>query len=116
NSTIPAKHFCAAFILIALVQAASAIEFVTVNSEPVTSNWTASVWYPNGGGSLSSPVAGNTYRTMANGVNIANNAGNTRVRNPNSSGVQTFPGDSLTLGPNTDLKAQNPSAILDFPG
>jgi hypothetical protein len=63
-----------------------------------------------------SPVAGNTYQTVFNGTSIGTGTSNTRIRNPASAGVQTFPGDSLKMDTNTELRAKQAGAILSFPG
>src|SRR5262249_19839747 len=60
--------------------------------------------------------AGNTYTAIANSLSISNGANNTRLRNPPATGLQTFPGDSLTLSTNTELRSKTPGAILNFPG
>jgi hypothetical protein len=63
-----------------------------------------------------SPLAGNTYQTVFNGTSIGTGTSNTRIRNPASAGVQTFPGDSLKMDTNTELRAKQAGAILSFPG
>ncbi|HEY0548984.1 MAG TPA: hypothetical protein VGF13_05245, partial [Verrucomicrobiae bacterium] len=55
------------------------------------------------------PVAGNTYEVVAGG-------NPSRVRNPVTGGIQTFPGDSLQLNTNTEIRAKIPVTALDFPG
>jgi hypothetical protein len=53
---------------------------------------------------------------VLNGVSIGNGTANTRVRNPVAAGVLTFPGDSLMMDTNTELRAKQPGAIFNFPG
>jgi hypothetical protein len=79
-------------------------------------NWTAAIWKTNGTGTAVSPVAGNTYQTIFNGTSIGNGSSNTRIRNPAAAGIQTFPGDSLRMDTNTELRAKQPGAVLNFPG
>src|SRR5271170_400341 len=55
------------------------------------------------------PVAGNTYEEVENSdpltYSTGTNGNNTRVRNPTASGSsQQFPGDSLTLDNNTEIR------------
>ena len=61
-------------------------------------------------------MAGNTYRLLFNNTAFGNNQGNTRIRNPAAAGVQTFPGDSLTMDANTEIRPKAVGAILNFPG
>lgn len=79
-------------------------------------NWNAAIWKTNGVGTSVSPVAGNTYETVFNGVAFGNTTANTRIRNPATAGLQTFPGDWLKLGTNTELRMKQAGAILNFPG
>jgi len=52
-----------------------------------------------------------------NGNAVGNGKNTTRVLNPTVvSGVQTFPGDSLTLDTNTELRLKNGGTIFNFPG
>ena len=72
--------------------------------------WAASViWFLNGGGTAAGAAAGNTYECLANGTAIGNATGNTRIRPPYSSGtatIATFPGDSLILTTNTEMRVK----------
>ncbi len=80
-------------------------------------SWLGSYWQLNGTGALTGPpAAGNTYALIANGTAFGNSTANTRTRNPATNGVQTFPGDSLTLNTNTELRMKNNGSILNFPG
>src|SRR5436190_22802070 len=75
-------------------------------------NWTAAIWKTNGTGTAAVPVAGNTYECVSNGVTIGNGLGNTRIRNPAAAGIQTFPGDSLMMDTNSELRAKLSGATL----
>lgn len=88
----------------------------TTNVQGSGANWTASIWKTNGAGTAAAPNAGNTYEEIFNGISIGNGVANTRVRNPATAGVQTFPGVSLTLDANTELRAKQSGATLNFPG
>jgi hypothetical protein len=79
-------------------------------------DWTAAIWKTNGTGTSVAPVAGNTYETVFNGTSIGNGLNNTRIRNPAAAGLQTFPGNSLMLDTNTELRTKGVGAILNFPG
>ncbi|MDB6108510.1 MAG: CotH protein, partial [Pedosphaera sp.] len=100
----------------ALCGTAQAANLTTTNVQASSANWTAVIWKTNGAGVVAAPVSGNTYESVFNGNFIGNGANNTRLRNPAAAGVQTFPGDSLTLDANTELRAKTSGAILNFPG
>src|SRR5436190_16881396 len=95
---------------------AHAANLTTTSSQGAGENWTLAIWKTNGTGLALSPAAGHTYECVSNGVAFGNNKNNTRIRNPASTGLQTFPGDSLTLNTNTEIRAKQAGAILDFPG
>ncbi len=79
-------------------------------------NWTGNYWQLNGAGALvGPPTAGNTYELIANGSTLTS-GNDTRTRNPANPGVQTFPGDSLMLDTNSDIRLKGPGAISTFPG
>src|SRR5215216_3501626 len=84
--------------------------------------WTnaVNVWSNTVSGVIAeAPIAGNTYELRFNGTLFGagnGNGGNTRTRNPALAGIQTFAGDSLTLGTNTEIRAKTAGAILNFPG
>jgi mono/diheme cytochrome c family protein len=80
------------------------------------SDWTAAIWKTNGAGTAVSPVAGNNYSLITDGTAIGNSLNNTRVRSPATAGNYTFPGDSLTLNANTELRAKNEPGTLTFNG
>jgi hypothetical protein len=94
-----------------------AANLTTTVVQPGGNNWNGLIWKTNGAGTaVGPPVPGNTYQAVSNGVTIGNGANNTRIRNPAASGIQTFPGDSLTMDTNSELRAKQPGATLDFPG
>lgn len=95
----------------ALTLGTPAANYTTTTSQGSGANWNGNIWT-----SGAAPTAGNTYELISNGTVWGNNTGNTRVRNPAAAGVQTFPGDSLTLNANTDIRMKTAGAILDFPG
>ncbi|MDB6109272.1 MAG: hypothetical protein JWR69_1022, partial [Pedosphaera sp.] len=93
------------------------VNLTTTNILGAGTNWTAAIWKTNGTGTAVAPIAGNTYTLVASGTNtIGNGLNNTRIRNPAIVGLQTFPGDSLTMNTNTELRAKQSGAILNFPG
>ena len=63
-----------------------AANFTTAVQQAAGANWSQGIWQPG----AVVPVAGNTYEVVAGG-------NPSRVRNPVSGGIQTFPGDSLQL-------------------
>ncbi|MGD0413539.1 MAG: DUF5060 domain-containing protein, partial [Verrucomicrobiota bacterium] len=89
--------------------------FTTTVCEPSSENWNSAVWQTNGG-PLVAPVAGNTYEAVSNGNALGNSALDTRVRGPNQAGMNTFPGVSLTLDANTELRTKASGTQLNFPG
>ncbi|HUJ72616.1 MAG TPA: hypothetical protein VLZ30_10245, partial [Verrucomicrobiae bacterium] len=65
--------------------------------------WNDAIWQPG----PVSPSASNTYEVLDGGT----------LRNPPDGGIQTFPGDSLTLDAGSRLRATGWSGvILSFPG
>jgi hypothetical protein len=77
------------------------------------------------GTAVNGPVAGNTYTLMPNGVAIGNNVGETRTRNLYTNGTPTalwtFPGDSLELRTNTEIRFKQIATpatpeTVNFPG
>jgi hypothetical protein len=92
-----------------------------------TTGWNAAIWRTNVDGVLTgvtlSPVAGNTYSCVTNGVAFGASTANTIIRNPFVSGqapIQTFPGDSLTLTNDTEIRFKRIGSgnvpTCDFPG
>jgi hypothetical protein len=94
----------------------AAADLTTTNCEPGGQDWNTAIWQAGGTGSDFSPMAGNTYETVFNGIDIGNSNLNTRVRTPTGAGTQTFSGDSLTLNVNTELRAKKSGFTLNFPG
>jgi len=99
-----------------------AANLTTTNVQGAGQNWTAAIWKTNStgmatnNGAFVAPVAANTYEMVFNGIGISNGVANTRIRNPAAAGTQTFPGVSLTMYTNTELRAKQSGAVLDFPG
>jgi hypothetical protein len=92
------------------------VSLTTTNVEPQGVDWTAAIWKTNGTGTAVAPVAGNAYSLVFNAVQVGNNLNNTRVRSPDVAGVQTFPGDSLTVNRNTELRSKHTPTTINFPG
>ncbi len=88
----------------------------TTNVQAQGTDWTAAIWRTNGAGTAVSPVAGGAYALVFNGISIGNNLNNTRVRSPDATGVLAFPGDSLMLNKNTELRSKHTPTTLNFPG
>jgi fibronectin type 3 domain-containing protein len=70
-----------------------------------TNNSGVGIWQPGN----TSPSPGNTYECVAGG-------NPTRIRNPTFGGIQTFPGDSLQLDTNTEVRAKQTVTAINFPG
>src|SRR3954470_3506010 len=99
------------FLVMFALLGAQAAEFTTTTVQGSGATWSGAIWQGT------APTAGNTYRCVSNGVAFGNNQANTRIRNPAfAGGVQTFPGDSLTLDAHTEIRAKQAGAILNFPG
>lgn len=92
----------------------------TTVTQAAGTDWTAAIWQTNGAGtSVGPPIAGNTYQGVSNGTAFGNGLNNTRIRNPTLSGLVSFPGDSLTLNTNSEIRLKMASAgqpVLNFPG
>src|SRR6516165_10503392 len=99
---------------------ARAANLTTTNVQGSGQNWTAAIWKTNAPGMATNaaaavaPLAGNTYEEVFNGISIGSGTANTRIRNPATAGTQTFPGASLTLDTNTELRAKQNGAVLNF--
>jgi hypothetical protein len=108
--------------LILISEKSEAANLTTTNVQGSGQNWTAAIWKTNSSGLATNsaagvaPVAANTYETVFNGTGIGNGLNNTRIRNPATAGTQTFPGVSLTMYTNTELRAKQSGAVLNFPG
>jgi mono/diheme cytochrome c family protein len=93
----------------------------TMAVEAAGTDWTAAIWQTNGTGLAVAPVAGDICTCLTDGTTYGNNTANTRIRNPAAAGVHTFPGNSLTLNANCELRAKGgtigeSNVILNFPG
>jgi len=108
--------------LFLLSETSQAANLTTTNVQASGQNWTAAIWKTNSTGMATNtaaglaPVIANTYETVFNGISIGNGVASTRIRNPATAGTQTFPGASLTLYTNTELRGKQSGAVLDFPG
>ena len=94
-------------VLVAILSAAggaSAAHFTTTVQQAGGAHWSQAIWQPG----AVTPAAGNTYECLAGAPS--------RLRNPPTAGIQTFPGDSLQLNTNSEIRAKQAGAILDFPG
>src|SRR4051812_45211989 len=95
------------FGLLCLVEPGFGADLTQNTSEAGGQSWTNVFWRTNGVGTqVGPPVPGNTYQMVPNTIPFGNNLGNSRIRNPiaNSSLLETFPGDSLTLNTNTEIR------------
>ncbi|MEI6193628.1 MAG: hypothetical protein WCS42_04785, partial [Verrucomicrobiota bacterium] len=103
-----------------------AANLTTTNVQAAGTDWTAVIWQTNGTGNIvGSPISGNTYEMINNGLPYGTNA-STRVRGPiGGTGTNlsfTFTGDSLTVGANTEFRfgtgtsVQYQSGTNTFPG
>jgi len=112
----------ALFVAVCFQQKALAqTNLTTETSQGSGHNWTESIWVTNAPGTFATttplvgpPVAGNTYEEIPNGVALAftTSPGNTRLRNPTASGSsQTFPGDSLTVHTNCEIRFKDVNGI-----
>lgn len=97
----------------------------TTNEVGANTGWnTANIWKTNGTGAATTGVfPGNTYACVFNGIAFGDSAHNTRLRNlyaSTSPMLQTFPGDSLTLNPDTEFRFKRISSTaiptVNFPG
>ncbi len=103
------------FLAAALGMSLQAANFTTTVQQGTAAHWSQTIWQPG----AVTPTAGNTYQALAGG-------NPTRLRNPASGsgdpvvGVKTFPGDSLQLDANSEIRAKGFSGTLantlDFPG
>src|SRR5713101_4515739 len=102
--------------LICFPRASQAAAFFTQASQGGGQSWTNSIWTNAASQTPTPPTAGNSYFAVPNGIAVGTNLNETRLRNPAFASVQTFPGDSLTLNTNTELRMKQVGATLDFPG
>ncbi len=89
---------------------------ISTTTEASGTDWTAAIWKTNGTGTAVAAVAGNNYVLNSNGISIGNSLNNTRLRSPGNAGNYTFPGDSLTMNANTELRMKNETGSVNFPG
>jgi fibronectin type 3 domain-containing protein len=91
---------------------AQAANFTTSVQQGTANKWSDAIWNPG----PVAPTAGNTYEVILGASNPA------RIRNPASGsgdatiGVKTFPGDTLTLNTNTEIRAKGTGNTINFPG
>jgi uncharacterized repeat protein (TIGR01451 family) len=123
NSCILLRLLYASLALLCAGVSVQAANFVTKVSVGAGNGWhNQTVWSNPPNTAVSLPVAGNTYEMIFNGTAWGNNTANTRMRNPPTDGLQTFPGDSFQMNTNTDLRFKRGSAaaisltISHFPG
>src|SRR5271170_5636120 len=92
----------------------------TIKSQGSGSYWSQAIWATNAPGTFANttplvmPVAGNTYEEVQGGnPSYAFGANNTRLRNPTGEAgtSQTFPGDSLQLDTNTEIRLKDVSGL-----
>ncbi len=114
---------CCAMGLLCVAQTVRADHLITTNVQGGGNYWTGAIWRTNGVGTAVAPVAGNTYECVPNGTAIGNNQNETRIRNPYAAGTPsmvTFPGDSLMLDTNTEIRFKQIAAgnvpVCNFPG
>ncbi len=89
--------------------AAEPLYITTANQGGSPGNsWASSViWKLNGTNTAVAASAGNTYEAQSNGTKLGNGTATTLLRNPYSAGtpnIATFPGDSLILDTNTQVR------------
>ncbi len=109
----PSKYLSAcALLLMAAASPLQADNFTMAITQAGGAYWNQPIWQPGG----VVPTAGNTYEMLDNGTVFGFNRNNTRIRNQAVAGTHTFPGDSLTMNANTELRAKTAGAILNFPG
>ena len=87
---------------------------VCATSQGSGASWIQAIWKTNNGtgtgiGTAVVPVAGNTYTSCPSPFPLGNNLANARTRNPvtNATALITFPGDSLTMTTNTEIRTKN---------
>src|SRR5436190_804673 len=91
--------------------AGAATAFTTFSMGSAPTAWTNQIWKVNAADTFSNaPFAGTNYIAMSNGIAQSGNVANTRLRNPAVDGTINFPGDSLTLQTNTDIRFKKGAA------
>ena len=112
---------CALSLLLTPTVSHAGTNLVTTVIQAAGANWSQAIWKTNNGGigtgTALVPVAGNTYTCVSNGTALGNSLNATRIRPP-TTGAATFPGDSLTLLTNTELRLKVGSTAnsMNFPG
>jgi hypothetical protein len=96
---------------------AQAATLITTNVQAAGANWTAAIWKTLiTDTTFVAPVAGNNYVAIPNGILQSGNVNSTRLRNPATDGTQTFPGDSLTVQTNGEIRfKKGATAGVTFP-
>jgi len=92
---------------------AQGANFVTKVVTASGATWSAAVWSNPPNVAVSAPLAGNTYELIFNGTVWGNNLADSRLRNPAAAGIQTFPGDSLMIDTNTDIRLKTGGTIVN---
>jgi hypothetical protein len=86
-----------------LATSVQGVNFTTSIQEVSGQTWNDAIWEPG----PDVPIAGNTYEVLSGGM----------IRTPSAGGLQTFPGDSLTLDSGAVIIASGSSdTTLYFPG
>ncbi|HWH70332.1 MAG TPA: hypothetical protein VNT26_13180, partial [Candidatus Sulfotelmatobacter sp.] len=118
RSQLRSFSLACALALACLPNSSLAANLTTSVTQAAGDHWNLAIWKTNGTGTAVVPVAGNTYELIFNGTPIGDATANTRLRNPTTGigTIRTFPGDSLTLNTNTELRAKGAGIILNFPG
>jgi Concanavalin A-like lectin/glucanases superfamily len=119
---------CCVLSLAWLPTASRAASMFANSSQGSGASWTNAIWKTNNTGTAvgwpTHPSLGNTYTYIPNATPWGNNLGNARTRNPvaSSTTVIIFPGDSLTMTTNTEIRTKNITSgatgapTLNFPG
>ncbi len=111
-----ASFLLGAILWLALTSSRAA-NLTTITSQGTGASWNDAIWKTNGTGTALMPVSANTYECVSNGIAFGNNTGNTRIRNPTGGGLTTFPGASLTLDTNAEIRFKTATnLLLNFPG
>jgi len=87
--------------------------FVTKVVTASGATWSAAVWSNPPNVAVSAPLAGNTYELIFNGTAWGNNVNDSRLRNPAVAGISQFPGDSLMIDTNTDIRLKTGGTIVN---
>jgi hypothetical protein len=113
---------CALSLFCAVAPGRAGTNLVFNGVQASGANWSQAIWKTNNGlnvgiGTAVAPVAGNTYTVISNAVRIGNNLNEARVRCPVVGFLTNFPGDSLTLTTNTEIRFKTATGLIcGFPG